>query len=94
MNISRDYDPTQPDLMATSYCLNEREARVLVPVVTRALKEANKNMERLQGVQESGDFGDKQSNALYRWEERVGVLEDFLRMTGYFHANPRKPERQ
>lgn len=65
------------------FAFDRRDAKVLTPVFTRALLEAERHIAHFEGIKECGNFGTKQSNALEMWEERRQVISDFLELTGY-----------
>ena len=56
-------------------CLTFYECKLLIPTVSKAVKNARKMYEKYKDIQECGEATEKQQDKYIRYEEELNILE-------------------
>lgn len=71
------WDNTRPDNTRPyqfTLCLTEKECKLLLPTVEKALKTAKKKYEKYKDIQDGGEATEKQQDKLWQYEEEYDCL--------------------
>ena len=75
------FDYTRPDTTTAhkiTLCLTEKECRILLPTIEKAVKNVEKKYEKYKDIQEGGEATEKQQDKLFQYEEEYECLEAIL----------------
>lgn len=71
-------DYTRPDSSTPTnltLCLTFDECKLLLPTISKAVKNARKMYEKYKDIQEGGEATEKQQDKYIRYEEELNILE-------------------